>query len=419
LICFDDIERRGDGLTVKDIFGLASMLKEQRGCKVVLIMNDEGLDEEGQHEFKRHGEKIIDREIRFYVTEQEAHGYVFPPDFPHREIIRNCCSILHIENIRTLQRIKRFIEDVTPYLTGLEEELAKENIRSLILYVWSYYEQENGAPPLKFVLGYSPVNLYIAKQNNKQLAPEEKRWSEVMSSYNYSHTDDLDRCVAQFVDTGFIDEPRLKEELQKANELFRAQQSRDSLTEAYEIFRNSFDDDEEEFLKILINNFRSNIKAMSLSNLDGVVASLRGFERDDLAQSIIEEYFNQHASEQNIAAIRQAEGTIFVSDLKDKNLLTRLGAIWSSDEYDKRSLAEVVTTLTSQKGWSEKDVRRLDSFSSDDYFEFFKAEKSPDLYYYVRKCLDFGKIEGDNKIYESIGAKTKQALLKFSIGITN
>ena len=232
-----------------------------------------------------------------------------------------------------------------------------------------------------------------------------------MSSYNYSHTDDVQRCVAQFVDTGFIDEPRLKEELKKANEMFRTQQSRDSLTEAYELYRNSFDDNEEDFVKILVDNFRLNINAMSLSNLDSVVTSLRGFERDDLAQSLIEEYFDQHGSEQDIAVIRQTEGTIFVSDLKDENLLKRLGAIWSSDEYDKRSLADVVKTLTSQKGWSEKDVRRLDSFSSDDYFEFFKTDKSP---YYVRKCLDFGKIEGNNKIYESTGSKTKQALLKLA-----
>ena len=293
LVCFDDIERRGAGLTVTDIFGLASLLKEQRGCKVVLIMNEEGLDEEGQRQFKLHGEKTIDSEIRFFVTEQEAHSYVFPPDYPYAEVIRNSCSILHIENIRTLQRIKRYIEDVRPYLTDLEEELAKEIIRSLTLFVWSYHAQESGAPPLHFILGYSPVDLYLAKQRKKELSADEKRWSEVMSSYNYSHTDDAERCLAQFVDTGFVDEPRLKQELSKANELFRAQKSRDSLTEEYEIFHNSFDNNEEEFLKILVDNFRSNISVMSVSNLDGVVSTLRGFEQESVAQSLIDEYFNQ------------------------------------------------------------------------------------------------------------------------------
>src|SRR5262249_21129001 len=40
VICIDDIERRGAGLTVRDVMGLASHLKEQKACKVVLILND-------------------------------------------------------------------------------------------------------------------------------------------------------------------------------------------------------------------------------------------------------------------------------------------------------------------------------------------------------------------------------------------
>jgi hypothetical protein len=38
IICIDDIERRGSGLTVRDIMGLASNLKEHKGCKIVFIL---------------------------------------------------------------------------------------------------------------------------------------------------------------------------------------------------------------------------------------------------------------------------------------------------------------------------------------------------------------------------------------------
>ncbi|MEP2184737.1 P-loop NTPase fold protein, partial [Roseibium sp.] len=43
IVCIDDIERRGDGLTVKDILGFASYLKEERSCKVIIILNEEQL----------------------------------------------------------------------------------------------------------------------------------------------------------------------------------------------------------------------------------------------------------------------------------------------------------------------------------------------------------------------------------------
>src|SRR5205807_10353636 len=36
VICIDDLERRGSALSVKDVFGLISYLRDQRGCKVAL-----------------------------------------------------------------------------------------------------------------------------------------------------------------------------------------------------------------------------------------------------------------------------------------------------------------------------------------------------------------------------------------------
>jgi hypothetical protein len=414
LICFDDLERRGDGLAIKDIFGLASLLKEQRGCKVVLIMNEEGLDEDAQKQFKLHGEKIIDREILFSITIEEAFSYIFPPSFRQYDLIKECCFLLHVKNIRTLQRIKRFIEDITPHLKGIEETVAESALRSLILFVWSYYEQGAGAPSLEFVLKYSPVSNYLAKQNKKELSPEEKKWNEVLGAYNYFRTDDVDKCLAEFVETGYIDKPKLSQELDKENKQFRVQQGQNSLSKPWEIYRSSFDDNEQEFIETLVNNCRSNIKVTSPSNLDSVVTALREFERDNLANALVDEYFNQHNSEEEITAIRLSKGTIFVSDIKDEYLLSKLNNIWTSNEFDKRSLAEVVRALTFKVGWNEEDIRHLDSFTTDDYYNFFKTEKSADLYHYVQKCLEFGKFEGGTEMYRSIGEKAKEALLKIA-----
>src|SRR5258708_22234245 len=46
IVCVDDIERHGKDLPVRDIFGLVSSLKEQKRCKVVLILNDEALEQD-------------------------------------------------------------------------------------------------------------------------------------------------------------------------------------------------------------------------------------------------------------------------------------------------------------------------------------------------------------------------------------
>jgi hypothetical protein len=43
IVCIDDLERRGKGLDVKDVFGLVSFLREQRNCKVMLLLNSDAL----------------------------------------------------------------------------------------------------------------------------------------------------------------------------------------------------------------------------------------------------------------------------------------------------------------------------------------------------------------------------------------
>ena len=43
IVCIDDLERRGQRLAVGGVLGLVSFLREQRACKVVLILNDEAL----------------------------------------------------------------------------------------------------------------------------------------------------------------------------------------------------------------------------------------------------------------------------------------------------------------------------------------------------------------------------------------
>jgi KAP family P-loop domain len=60
VVCIDDLERRGQKLEVGDVLGLISYLREQRNCKVVLILNDEQLDEEAKRKFETNLEKVVD-----------------------------------------------------------------------------------------------------------------------------------------------------------------------------------------------------------------------------------------------------------------------------------------------------------------------------------------------------------------------
>lgn len=70
LVCLDDLERAGSGLNARDVLGLASFLKEERKCKVVLLLNDKEYDE--RDEFERQLEKVADVTLIFDLTPEEA-----------------------------------------------------------------------------------------------------------------------------------------------------------------------------------------------------------------------------------------------------------------------------------------------------------------------------------------------------------
>jgi hypothetical protein len=415
LICFDDLERKGNGLDIKDVFGLASVLKEQRGCKVLFIMNDESLEQEALEQFKLHGEKIIDREVLFSITAEESFGCVFEPSFHNYDLIRGCCLNLQIKNIRILQRIKRFIDDMIPYLNGVEAEVVEDILRPLILYVWSYYDRASDSPPLEFILDYSFVDSYINnKYKKEEISPEIKKWQKVLGSYNYLGTDDIEKCLAEFVATGYINKPAFAGVLDKKNEQCKALQGGNSYGKVWDLYRNTFDDNEQEFVDNLVSSFRSNIKILSVGDLQGAVGALREFERDDLANILVDEFFAQRNTEKDIEGYRNLHRVAHARDLNDEYLLARLRSLFKSEVSDNRSLADVLKVITFKEFYNYQDVSRMDSFAVDDYYDFFKSEKSDALFNYVCKCLDLGERDDEKGLYKSVAGKAKEALLRIA-----
>ena len=62
IICLDDFERLNQQLiTIDEILGIISELKEEKGCKVVLIFNEDKLD--SRETYKRYREKVVDIEL--------------------------------------------------------------------------------------------------------------------------------------------------------------------------------------------------------------------------------------------------------------------------------------------------------------------------------------------------------------------
>lgn len=165
VVCLDDMERASCSIDFKDILGLVSSLKEQKNCKVILIFNDEKLSS-GRHadNYKELKEKVIDAEILFSPTAKESARLIFgntvaAPDQFYSHAI-DCAVKLDIRNIRTLIKIKKFVNLVLPMLKEFKDAVSLQAVHTLTLLTWSYYSSahDEDIPLYPYIKNYTMVN---------------------------------------------------------------------------------------------------------------------------------------------------------------------------------------------------------------------------------------------------------------------
>jgi Cdc6-like AAA superfamily ATPase len=132
VVCIDDLERKSNGLSIADVFGLASFLKEERKCRVILIANNKKFDEEGTAAASVYLEKVIDEHVNFAPTPQEACEIALGqnPDRP-RVMLREHLLRLEVSNIRVIRRLSQLVDELATAIDGLDEEVLKIGARQV------------------------------------------------------------------------------------------------------------------------------------------------------------------------------------------------------------------------------------------------------------------------------------------------
>jgi hypothetical protein len=413
IVCFDDFERKSEGFDISVVLGLASFLKEQRNCKIVFISNNEKIADTEKTLFSEHGEKLIDIELKFEPLAEEAFGYIFSASDPYYHLLKMHCLALEIKNLRTLQRIERFIEDLQPFIKDAEESVKEDIIKSLTLFVWCYYDKSPDVPSLEAVKQFSPATIYIKENYKKEKRSEEdERLSVLLNRFGYMSFTELDEPLQLLVEKGYLDTESFYQELTKKNNRAIAQKGNDSFHNAWELYNNSFSNNEDEFVKELLFQFQKNLEFIELTRADNSISILRDLGKETEAESLIDKYVEAH-SETFIPIFEQ---TIFYSHIKDENLRKKIAEVIDNYDY-KFEFGELIRRIALKNYPEYQEVKFLASHSADEYFTFFKSVNSKDLYYFVQGCLRLGEFNdttGCSEYSRTIVANVKEALTKIS-----
>lgn len=406
LICVDDLERRGKGLDVKDVLGLVSLLKEQKKCKVVLLLND---GEEGLSDYEKYREKVIDVELVFAPNPEECAEIAYSEQTPNYLRLRELTSSLGIRNIRILKKIERLATLALPLTVEFEPEILDQVLHSLVLYAWSYFcSPTNGEiPPLGFIIskGYTLLGIGDEEVNDQQ-----KKWQTALQAYNYQLTDELDLLLSESVKTGYFVEDEFKKKASDKNRQIVASKAEGSFSNAWRLYHDTFDDNGDEVINRLYESFKENCKYISPVNLNGTVSLFRELGEDAKASEIIDVYIENRKEEAEIFNIKEIN---LFGDIGDREIMDKFNDVYNRSVVSE-SAKQVLERIAGRNGWNQSDEVVLANTSVDDYYNLFKTESGRHLSSFVTTCLKFGQYGNASEQQIKIASRATEALRRIA-----
>ncbi len=122
VVCFDDFERLSPSIKLEEVLGLIAELKEQKECKVVMILN-EGKLGDNKETLDKYKEKLIDYEFSYDPKPSESLEILQDKltAFKECELLQNYLTEHKINNIRVISRIINALNDFSFIQTDIQD----------------------------------------------------------------------------------------------------------------------------------------------------------------------------------------------------------------------------------------------------------------------------------------------------------
>ena len=411
LICLDDLERKGKNLSMADVLGLVTHLKEEKKCKVVIICNKGAFKSKDEKEFDKYRDKVIDVEFEYKPGASECAAIAFQEDGDLHEQLTNNCIKLGIDNIRILKKIEQFAKELKRHVEVFDPEVLYQSLRTLCLYVWCRYSSDDVSPSYEHVKNQNDFTKWLMmREKDRYSEDKDAKWRATLENYGYylNNLVELDPEISRLIEVGYIkDHNEFNKAAKKVHEKAVAMKGDKSFTEAWEIYHHSFKKNGDEVAEKLFNALKKHAKYVIPINLQGTVSVLRGLDRDDWANEAIDYYVEQRKTETGLFNLDSP----FSENITDRKIIERFNEIFASTTVE-HDIDEVVRRLANKDGWLQEDVQVLVAATADDYYKLFKSIDGDYLSKYVHSCLQFGKFanpsEQQKKIHDKAGSALKR-----------
>lgn len=380
VICFDDIERHSDGISIKDFMGLVSYFKEQKDCKVVLLLNEE-VGDETFDDYKKYKEKVVDRQLHFEPTAEDCFDTIITEEFELRAHTRDCCVGLNIKNKRIIKKIESNVKEFLELVDGFDEEIKKQVIHSTIVLSWCYYghgaDKEN-IPEFAFV---NRSGLRNEDEGRDWTKDKTKKWDDLLNSYRYQCSDEIDLAVAGGIEQGFLDKEKLIPLCELKQQEIDVRNSSTKLDEAWKLYHGSFDSNEEDVAKAMEEGLRDIVDSTSPSQYGGGLNVLRTVGKDDKADELIELFIDRRKDQPEVFNVNNSPFGI-----NDERFIERLRSAYL-ELKPELTVMEILELRKGSNSYNQSEVEILSRLTKDEITHLFNDFDGENLTLYIRVFL--------------------------------
>jgi AraC-like DNA-binding protein len=401
IICLDDFERlNADRIKPEEILGFISELKEEKECKIVLIFNEDELQSKAV--YQRYREKVIDIEVLFAPTAEEAADLALPDELPVRETIKKYAVSLGIRNIRILQKIANLANIMQDAIGVRHIGVMEQAAMTLVLLAWCYYDSDESKPTMEFIIEWNRMVWGFKEREAKAEDPKQAIWAKTLQDYGLMHMDEFDQSIYKVIKCGYLEETGFIEEAQKLEAQILASELEQSFSAAWGLFHDTFADNQEILIKALVDSFKKSVRHISPLNLSGTSMLLRQLGESAIADELIDYYMDKRANER---ALFDLDNHPFSSDIRDEVIRSRFRKQFAERQV-ALSLQDAVMYIAAGNGWSQDHINSLMAASEDDFYRLFKENHGKSLNAIIKSCLEFDARDE----YKKIGQAARAAL---------
>ena len=407
LICIDDLERMGQHLLMKDVLGLISDLRDQKGCKVVIILNDDALEGTAKAEFELYNEKVIDRSLEIAPEATDSVRVAVIGDAPALQNLRTALVTLGIANIRVIKKIERLVLHVVPLLHSFDAVLLRQAVRSLTLLGWAVYSKD--APTLDYLREHRAKHVF-ALGEAVEVSDAVKEWNALLDSYGFTTLDEFDLVLLDGIERGYFDEKEILARATRRGETIKAGQATDSFDAAWRLYNDSFDSNEVELIRQLTAAVRRNVAFVSPLNLNAAVKLLKDLNRPHDASETLRHYM---AERKDGRAFFDLSVYPFAGDITDPDVKAAFEKRYL-EFADDRPAADVLLAIAQAKACAHADIAVLSKLKADDFHALFKAQKGPDRARLIHAAIQLDRMTGAGDEAKAIAKTAREALKKIA-----